>query len=474
MIRFAGRQVEMNLLGLDASMLATRGAQFVMVRGRRQVGKSRLVEEFVRRAGNASIFFTATKGRQPHVEIAEFVELAQQSGIDGDGTLDGVSFATWDAALAAVARLVTQPTVVVVDEFPYLVEGAPDVEGSFQKAWDRHLRKAPVMLILIGSDLAMMAALTQYGRPLFGRPTRELHLGPLNPAETAELIGLPPRDAFDAFLVTGGFPNLVNQWARNGSMKAYLKSQLASSSSVLVVTGERMLAAEFSPDSPSRQVLSSVGMGSVTFAALGNQTGIGASTLDRTLKQLKIKGVVVVDAPVCAGPSHETRYRIADVHLRFWLRFIERSIPQLERARGADVVETIMSHWSDYRRRAIEPVVVEAVGRLAADGQALNADVQALNAEMVGAYWTRSGSTEVDLVGVVGPAKRPRVSFVGSIKWRDRRAFDGADAANLAAHMTRVPGVDAQTKMVAVSSSGFSVRDVPVCLGPAELLAAWR
>jgi hypothetical protein len=79
-----------------------------------------------------------------------------------------------------------------------------NVEGAFQKAWDRSLTNAPVLLIVIGSDLAMMELLTEYGRPLYGRPLRKIDLQPLNPSDIASITGLSPVDAFDAFLVTGG------------------------------------------------------------------------------------------------------------------------------------------------------------------------------------------------------------------------------------------------------------------------------
>ena len=88
-------------------------------------------------------------------------------------------------------------------------------------------------------------------------------------------------------------------------------------------------------------------------------------------------------------------------------------------------------------------------------------------------YRTRDGRTGVDLVGVDGNGSKRRVSFIGSIKWRQRRPFSGADAYALAAQLPLVPGVDDRTVLLAVSSSGFDVRDVPITLGPAELLQPW-
>ena len=57
-----------------------------------------------------------------------------------------------------------EPVIVVIDEFPYLVDDDPEVEATFQKLWDRVLSKKPILLILVGSDLAAMEALNDYDR----------------------------------------------------------------------------------------------------------------------------------------------------------------------------------------------------------------------------------------------------------------------------------------------------------------------
>ncbi|WP_187363875.1 hypothetical protein [Streptomyces piniterrae] len=54
---------------------------------------------------------------------------------------------------------------MVLDEMPYLVREDPSFEGALQKAFDRTLTKLPVLLILIGSDVAMMEQPNTYGRP---------------------------------------------------------------------------------------------------------------------------------------------------------------------------------------------------------------------------------------------------------------------------------------------------------------------
>ena len=464
---FAGRHEQLALLEADlAEVRSSRRGRFVLVRGRRQVGKSRLVEEFIDRCGASSLFFTATKGRDSSAELNEFTQLMRHPSVDSYQALVDTMFGSWDAALRALARTVDEPTVVVIDEVPYLFAGALDVEGAFQKAWDRSLKNAPVLLIVIGSDLAMMEALTEYGRPLYGRPTREIDLGPLSPHDVASLTGLSPVDAFDAFVVTGGFPNLVNRWRHGQTLKQFLASQLATSTEVLSIVGERMMSAEFPVDSQARLVLTAIGLGAPTFTAIGAQTGLAAASLDRALKILTAKRAVAVEQPTSGRPSgRETRYRIVDTYLAFWTRFIEPALPLLDRGRSQQVLENIVGQWPDYRGRAIEPIVRDSMSRLL--------PIDGVDAHTVASFWTRDGRTEVDLVGIEGNGSKRRVSFIGSIKWRQRRPFSGGDASALAAQLPLVPGVDDQTALVAVSSSGFDVRDVRITLGPAELLQAW-
>jgi uncharacterized protein len=112
---------------------------------------------------------------------------------------------------------------------------------------------------------------------LYGRPTREIDLRPLSPNDVASMTGLSAADAFDAFLVTSGFPNLVNRWRHGQTLKQFLASQLATSTEVLSIVGERMMAAEFPADSQARLVFTAIGSGASTFTTIGAHTGLSAA-----------------------------------------------------------------------------------------------------------------------------------------------------------------------------------------------------
>lgn len=177
--------------------------------------------------------------------------------------------------------------------------------------------------------------------------------------------------------------------------------------------------------------------------------------------------VVEKITPLSAKPSRLSRYVVADHYLRFWLRYVGPGLEEILRGRGDLVVERVLATWSEYRGRAIETLGRGSVERMLPDARFGDA-------RYVGAFWTRDGEVELDLVGApTGPVAR-RVSFVGQVKWRERSPFDHRDLASLIQRRPRVPGVDEHTGLVAVSRSGFRATGQYVALGPGDLLHAWR
>ncbi|MGH8910543.1 MAG: ATP-binding protein [Egibacteraceae bacterium] len=468
---FFGRAQEMARLGQELEEVQTAGqGRFVVVRGRRQVGKSRLVEEFLAQHEVPSVYFQATKGRLPDKELAIFAQAVAGSALAAAPLVRaGASFSSWDGALAVIGATATgqAPAVVVLDEVPYLFEQDLSVEGALQTAWDRHLRDRPVLLIMIGSDFAVMSALLEYGRPLFGRPTREMIIEPLSPADVADALGLSPPDALDAHLVLGGFPLLINSWRGASSVREYLFQQLEDPTGPLLVVGERILAAEFPPQAQARLILSVIGAGERTFTTIAQRSGISGTSLTRALDILMEKRVVQRMAPLSSRPSRLARYAVADPYLRFWLRFLERGLELVQRGRGDLLLGRIDDAWSAYRGKAVEPVIREALRRLL--------PLEGLgDATAVGSYWTRSQDVEVDIVGADSPRAPAQVRFLGSIKWRDGQPFGAKDLSHLLLARERVPGAADATPLLGVSGTGFETDMLDARLGPADLIEAWR
>lgn len=433
----------------------------MILRGRRRIGKSRLVEVFAERSGVPFVFFAAA-GVNPAAERASFASEVLGSDLPDRELFAGVALESWEGALRLLASALPsdRPSIVVLDELPYLVAQDPGFEGVLQRVWDRVLVRKPVLMVLVGSDLSMMTALDEYGRPLHQRGV-PMVLGGLTPPEVGAMTGAGAAAALDAYLITGGLPLICADWETGMSRMDFLGRALVAPTSPLVVSAELSLAAEFPPDAHPRTLLNAVGAGERSFVALRRATDLPAASLNRALAVLTRKQILAAERPLSTAPSRETRYRVADPYLRFWLYFLGRRVNEIDRGRGDRVLRRIEDGWPSWRGRAIEPVVREALGRLS-------------DAPAVGGFWTRNNAVEVDIVGADRAPVAGRVEFVGSVKWHETRPFDARDFAALVRNRDRVPGAGEETPLVAVSRAGTSIDALTRSYQPDDLLAAWQ
>lgn len=475
-MEFKGRTGDLALLRAQLEQVAdatgaNRGRAVIMT-GRRRVGKSRLVQEFCDRADVSYVAFQATRGRSATRERADFTDTLAHSNIPGADLVAGMQTRDWNQTLRTLAMSLPddRPSIAVIDEVPWLVEQDGEFEGALQTIWDRHLSGKPVLLLLIGSDMSVMEALQTHGRPFFGRAAR-MTVQPLNVADVQAITELGAADAIDAHLITGGFPEVVQAWEPGMSRLDYLREAVANPLSPLLMAGELSLMGEFPEASASRAVLEAVGSGERTFTAIATEAGgserLASGTLAPILGMLLDRHVLAVDYPLSAAPDTKNkRYRVADPYLRFWLAFLRRGLPLIERGRGDVVLDRIEQSWTAWRGRAIEPIIRQSLSRLLPDRHWPAT-------EAIGGWWNRRNNPEVDLVSADRDAPAKRVHFVGSIKWLENQPFGRREYDTLVRDMLAVPGVDEDTPTVAVSRCGVA-EDLPLSAqwGPEELVDA--
>lgn len=468
---FVGREAELaRLTGILERVKRTGGGAMVSIRGRRRVGKSRLVEEFIRRSGCPAVSYTPVQGPGPQELDRFLVAVAQSDAPAAEDVRGGATATSWEAGLSLAVRGASQevPVVLVIDELPYLVAKEPTTEAVLQLLWDRLFGHQSVLVILVGSDRATMEALTEEGRPLYDR-AREMVVDPLDPATIGELLDLSAVDALDAYTVIGGFPVLALEWERGRSLGEYLADAVTDPSSFLVISAERALAAEFPADLQARAVLTAIGGDARAHKTILSRTGLPQTSLDRAVASLLAKGIVDRLTPYSAKPSPKNRqYVVADPYLRFWLRFVGPATDTIDRGRGELVLAAVTQNWSTFRGRAIEPIVRDALQ------QVLPTD-RFGTARYVGSYWNRTNTVEVDLVGGDTAPSARQIEFVGSVKWRDEQPFHRADTTALAAQRASVPGAGVATKLVGVSRGGFDAdAGLDVVLSADDIVAAYR
>jgi uncharacterized protein len=477
--RFFGRQELLAALrGHLSTVTESRTGRIVALRGRRQVGKSTVVERFVEAAGVPYVFVTgvfqaplskqlddATLAINESTHPLPDAELLTQSAAG--------SWREWLGRLAIAAR--NGPVIAVLDEFPWLVGEDPTLEGELQVQWDRSLEKLPALLILVGSDVAMMDRLASHGRPLFGRLS-PLVVPALNPAEIAEALpGRSAAEVLDAYLVSGGYPRLVNDLARRRSQTTadYVRASLTDLYSPLVTTARLSLDAEFPEPLFAYQILSAIGasdranpgftnvLSSISDAAERKRAETATTRALRTLADAK--GLIERELPAWAPPSSKLRrYRVSDPYLRFWFRYIGRNVDHIARGRSDLAIARFERDWQTWRGQSVEPIVREALQRLA------RSDRHLAGVEEVLPWWVRDNSVEVDVVARAAES----TALVGTIKWRSKGGVTVGEIDQLRRHRERVPRSE-RALLAAVSASGRAPAGADVAYSAADLLAAW-
>jgi hypothetical protein len=476
--RFVGRRRELGLLSKRLDRVASTGAGVALtLRGRRQVGKSRLVQEFCDRAGVPYVFSAAIKGASPAEAVHRLLDDVRASAI-GTDLLPGGVIGWPDAFRAIASTLPDRPAVVVLDELPWLAEQDPLFDGALQHAWDRLLVHRPVLLLLLGSDLHMMDRLTAHDQPFHGRADT-LVLDPLTVAETGEATGLAAADAIDAYLVSGGLPGILRGWPTGVPALPFLEQECDDPASAVFGVPESSLLAEFAAPDQARRVLEAVGTGERTHATIAAAAGGGRSpvpsgSLSPLLGRLVAdKRVLAVDEPLSTRPGRPALYRVADPSLRLYLAMLREAHELSRRGRPGTAFELVSRRWTSWRGRAVEPLVRQSL-ELAAAGGALPFP----GVRVVGGWWNRQFDPEIDLVGADRAPVAGRIGFVGSVKWLGT-PFDRPDLAALTRAAAQLPGHDpAETGTVVVSLAGTGPgvgRDaVDVVWTADDIVAAWR
>ena len=431
---FVGRERELAVL---ESRHASKTRELVLLSGRRRIGKTFLLQQFASANSERTIFYQAT--RQPEArELAAFTELASR---ELGGLPPGYAFPSWDAAFAFIdERAKKKRITIILDEYPYLAESTKGLSSIVQRWWDRPVADSRAMLVLCGSEQAVMDDLDHGGAPLHQRFTLKIRLEALAYDEAARLLpGLDAADYVRIYAILGGTPLYVREWNAKASLRENLLALFGDPRSALIDAVRLALQTDLGDTTAGYRALSAVAAGQTKRNQILQRAQI---TNERALSRLEDLGLLVKRIPVTEGPeSRRGVFSVADPYFRFWFRFIEPNLAAIDRGFGAQLVDdTILPELDGHVGQVFEEIARTFVSRLVQRGD--------LSARDVGSWWSTDGKHEIDIVGM--RAKKP--SFVGSVKWR-AAALGREVYANLAEHASAL-GVSDSIPWVLVGRGG--------------------
>ena len=225
---FVNREQELQWL---ADRYDSGHAEFIVLTGRRRVGKTALLAEFA--AAKRGVYFLAYLDSAE--ELLRNLSAALWEAEHGPDATPG-SYGSWLGLFQAADRLAAeQRFVLILDEYPYLAGVNQRLASVIQKSWDEHLQHSNIFLVLCGSYMSVMERdVLNRDAPLYGRRTAQLTLRPLTVRQTTAF--LPTRSAvelIEGHSVTGGMPAYLAQLRPDRSLWANLSHTAFDPSNIL-------------------------------------------------------------------------------------------------------------------------------------------------------------------------------------------------------------------------------------------------
>ncbi len=413
-MEFINRQNEIDNLN---KAWQTKKAQFFIIYGKRRVGKTELIKQFIK--NKAGIYYLADKRRSAD----QLKELGQIVGdYYNDDILINNGFNDWLEFFSYIKnKSQKSPLVIAIDEYPYLVENNNEISSLFQKAWDNYLKDTKVFLILCGSSISMMEKETLILKsPLFGRRTGQLLIEPLNFFQAWEFF---PHKKFEDFLniysICGGMPAYLLQFKSFKKLEEAVKTQILNNSSFLYNEVEFLLKEELREPKNYLAILKAISDGQRKLGKIVNEVGLEKNVLNKYLSVLINLRLIEREIPVTEKHPNNSRkglYKISDNYTLFWFRFIFPYKSYLSLNNYNFVLEKIFGK-KDYSNsqnskfkvlvsRTYEQVAKEILYKL---------ENKIFEFEKIGSWWLNE--EEIDLVAL--NEKQKKIIF-GECKWSEK------------------------------------------------------
>lgn len=394
-MRFVDREAELQVLR-EAQRRAERQSQFTLVLGRRRMGKTTLVREFLRGAPRALYFFvTRKRGEDLRAEFAEILASHQPAFRGARLPWDGLIRACFDAARDA-------PLTVVFDEFQNFRYVDPSVFSILQKHWDTLHDERRIHLIAVGSLMSLMERIFTGARePLARRATAQLRVHPFAPGVVQHLLEKGGRR---------GFRELVRHWTVFGGCPKYyaladdagllghdpltlIDAMILRPDAPLRDEGKALLVEEFGREHTTAfSILRAIASGKVQLGEIADATGIPVTALPKELRRLQEEFALVErEIPLGDRTGRLGRYRLQDPFLRFWFRYIYPFQSQLEAGRPDKILALVRRDLPTLEGEVFEALIHR---RISQGDPALKFP---FDPDVVGRWWDRQG-TEIDVV----------------------------------------------------------------------------
>ncbi|MCL1815972.1 MAG: ATP-binding protein [Clostridiales bacterium] len=391
---FIGRETELARLN---ELYLQNCFQFPVIYGRRRVGKTALINEFIK--DKEAIFFTGIESNASQ----NLENLSRSILWYADAALENTVFSSFQAALEYVFNLAKiKRVILVIDEYPYLAKAAKSFASTIQALIDKNRETSQLYLILCGSSMSFMENhVLAYTAPLYGRRTAQFKIQPFDFFESSRYFNnFTDINMAMIYGMVGGTPQYLLQINDKLSLEENIKRCFLNPANPLFEEPNNLLKQEVREPAIYNAIIAAIASGCTRLSEISSKTGVGTSGLASYIKNLISLGIVRKETPFAKGSEKKTIYKIADNLFRFWYRFIPDNITAINRGLADSVYKKISPMLSEYMGAVFEDICMQYLWKLRIFGKS------PIEFTDLGRWWgndpLNKQEAEIDIMGTDG------------------------------------------------------------------------
>ncbi|MDR2570758.1 MAG: ATP-binding protein [Oscillospiraceae bacterium] len=326
-----------------------------VIYGRRRVGKTELISEFVK--GKKNIFFTAVEGT--YRKNLDILSKAIFNGLESRTRVKSPTFSDFSDCLEHIYHNCQEKLVVIFDEYPYFAQSEKSISSVLQQYIDHKFQKLDIMFILCGSSMSFMEGQVMGNKsPLYGRRTCQYKLLPFDFKTSMEFnSGYNLQEQAILYAVTGGIPKYLLQINNQMNIEENIVKNFFSPNSLLFEEPGNLLKQELREPAVYNSIITAIATGSSKMNEIATKAHITTSACSNYITSLISLGIIKKELPILAkANARNTIYRLSDGMFRFWYKFVYENMSEISMHQGEALYAEIHSQISDFMGEVFEDI----------------------------------------------------------------------------------------------------------------------
>ncbi|HRQ70955.1 MAG TPA: ATP-binding protein, partial [bacterium] len=331
---FFGRLSELKKLEKN---FQSKKSELVVIYGRRRVGKSTLIKQFLKDK-SCHFIFEGIEGSSSAKQMEYFKD--RMAEFTRDSLLEDMKFSGWEKVFKYFTEKMVsrknnkEKMVVFFDEIQWMASGREQLISIIKYFWDNHWKDQNVMLILCGSIASFMVDKVINSTALYGRVTEEMLIKGLNPDEIASFFK-GKRDKYEILnyqLIFGGVPKYFEEIDISASFYKNINRLCFSPNSLMLNEVEKIFYKQYSKAETYLDVVNLLKNGAFSFKEITEKIAKkSGGSLKKVLLQLEKAELIESFVPFEQGWNTKFRkYRLADEFLRFYFKYMEPNMTAIQ------------------------------------------------------------------------------------------------------------------------------------------------